>query len=401
MNLAIRDIRYSFARFSLTALGVGMLLMTVMGMSGIYRGLIEDAILLVDKIDADLWVVQHDTRGPFAEVSRVPLLLEDRLRAVPGVANARAFVSHTIQRQYNKKPLRMVVQGLSWPQDKGQWIPITAGRHLQSAHYEFIADNLLNLKLGETIKLGKDIYTVVGLTDGMVGQSGDGLAFFTVQDSIAIQFDSPSEAVRLEREARRGRALLEDIGNLQPELLENVDAPRLPATAAPSVSAVLLKLRPGTNPAKVVSVISGWKDVSVYTSDDQRNFLLEGSVDKARRQIGLFRILLVVISAIIMALIIYTLTLDKIHDIAMLKLIGARNSVIFGLILQQSLILGILGYGLAYYLGSWLFPYFPRRVIITSDDLTSLAVIVLIISVLSSLLGIWKALRVEPNEALS
>ena len=63
-------------------------------------------------------------------------------------------------------------------------------------------------------------------------------------------------------------------------------------------------------------------------------------VDKARRQIGLFRVLLTVISAIIMALIIYTLTLDKIHEIAMLKLIGARNRVIVGLILQQALLLG-------------------------------------------------------------
>ena len=47
-----------------------------------------------------------------------------------------------------------------------------------------------------------------------------------------------------------------------------------------------------------------------------------------------------------------------------------------------------------------MFPYFPRRVVITNEDLLQLAVIVLGISVLSSLLGIWKALRVEPNEAL-
>jgi len=128
--------------------------------------------------------------------------------------------------------------------------------------------------------------------------------------------------------------------------------------------------------------------------------LLDGSVDKARRQIGLFRALLVIISAIIMSLILYTLTLDKIHDIAMLKLIGARNSVILGLILQQALILGGLGYILAFYFGRWIFPHFPRRVIITTNDLIGLAVIVLAISVLSSLLGIRKAMSVQPNEVL-
>jgi putative ABC transport system permease protein len=85
----------------------------------------------------------------------------------------------------------------------------------------------------------------------------------------------------------------------------------------------------------------------------------------------------------------------------LLKLMGARNSVILGLILQQALLLGILGYILAYYFGQWVFPNFPRRVIIISKDLFQLGVIVLIISVLSSVLGIWKALRVQPNEVLS
>jgi len=72
-----------------------------------------------------------------------------------------------------------------------------------------------------------------------------------------------------------------------------------------------------------------------------------GKADRARRQLGLFRVILVVVSTIIMALIIYTLTLDKTHDIAMLKLMGARHRVIAGLILQQALLLGALGYGIA------------------------------------------------------
>ena len=93
--------------------------------------------------------------------------------------------------------------------------------------------------------------------------------------------------------------------------------------------------------------LEGWPDVTVYSAQQQKDLLLSGMVDKARRQIGLFRVLLTIISTIIMALIIYTLTLDKIHDIALLKLIGARNRVIVGLILQQALMMGALGYGVA------------------------------------------------------
>jgi len=115
----------------------------------------------------------------------------------------------------------------------------------------------------------------------------------------------------------------------------------------------------------------------------------------------LFRMLLIGVSAIIMALILYTLTLDKLHDIAMLKLIGARNSVILGLILQQALLLGALAYGIAYLLGQWAFEAFPRRVVLTAEDMWLLAGVVLCISVLASVLGIARAMRVEPNEVLA
>ena len=403
MNLAIRDIRHNAGRFVFTTVGIGLLLMIVMGMGGIYRGLIHEATLLVDRVGADLWVVQGSTRGPFAEVSRISANLENRVRAVPGVASARRFVSHTIQRVHSGRPLRMVVQGLSWPDDRGGWIPLVAGRTMRQAHYEMIADVSLQLPLGEKITLGKDAYEVVGHTQGMVGSSGDGLAFFTVSDALAIQFDVPGEAVRLERAARRARLANIEIGRLQPLLLDRAAGPSssIPALSKPQVSAVLVTLHPGADAAAVRSTLGNWPDITVYSTQEQKDLLLSGMVDKAKRQLGLFRVLLIIISTIIIALIIYTLTLDKIRDIALLKLIGARNRVIAGLILQQSLLMGAFGYALAWWIGQFAFPRFPRLVVIETADLISLGFIVLVISTLASMLGIWKAMRVEPNTVLS
>ena len=403
MNLAIRDIRHNLARFALTTVGIGLLLMIVMGMGGIYRGLIREATLLIEQIGADLWVVQGATRGPFAEISRVPASLEDRARAVPGVATARRFVSHTVQREHRGRPLRLVVQGLAWPEDRGDWIPLVSGRPLRQAHYELIADRSLGLPLGEQVQLGKNVFEVVGLTKGMVGSGGDGLAFFTVSDAQAIQFDQPADAIRLERAARRQRVSVQDVGQIQPLLLERSGGPAsaIPTLAPPQVSAVMVTLAPGADAQRVSATLSGWPDVTVYSTPQQKELLLSGMVDKAKRQLGLFRVLLILISTIIMALILYTLTLDKLHDIAMLKLMGARNGVIAGLILQQALLIGALGYGLAYWLGTFAFPRFPRLVVIESPDLLQLGGIVLGISVLASLLGIWKAMRVEPNKVLS
>ena len=402
MNLAAKDIQHNLGRFTLTIFGIGMLLMIVMGMGGIYRGLVEDATLLVDRIGADLWVVQRDTRGPFAEVSQVPKTLAYRVLAVPGVESAREFVFHTIQREYQGKPLRMSVLGLSWPLDKGEWLPLVAGRPLAQNHYEMVADKTLGFRLNERIKLGKDTYTVVGITGGMASTNGEGMAFLTVWDSQAVQFDTSGEAIRLERAARERRSEASDLFLSQPVLTEQLSRPlaELPAVASPELSAVVVRVAPGSNPAAVAATISTWADVSVYTKTGQENLLLEGMVDKSRRQLGMFRTLLTIIAAIIMALILYTLTLDKLHSIALLKLIGASNRVILGLILEQAMVLGAVGYGIAYLAGQKLFPYFPRRVVLTNEDLLQLAAIVLGISVLSSFLGIWKAMRVEPNDAL-
>lgn len=402
MNLAVRDIRHNLGRFILTTVGVGMLLMIVMGMGGIYRGLVDDALVVIRGVGADLWIVQRDTRGPFAEVSRLPRNLVDRVAAVPGLTDAREFVFHTIQREHRGKPLRMGVLGLGWPADKGEGLPLVAGRALARNHYEMIADESLGLALGERLRLGKDTYTVVGLTRAMVSSSGDGIAGFTSRDAQAIQFDETGESTRLERQARRARAGEIDFGRTQPSVLERASGSSraIAALPGPAVSAVIARLMPGADLDGVLRTFEGWSDVTVHTATQQEELLLKGTVDRARRQILLFRVLLTVISAVIMALIIYTLTLDKLHPIALLKLIGAPNRVIVGLIMQQSLIMGALAYGVGYLVGQRLFPMFPRRVLVTNDDLLRLAGIVLAISVLASLLGIWKAMRVAPNEAI-
>ena len=56
----------------------------------------------------------------------------------------------------------------------------------------------------------------------------------------------------------------------------------------------------------------------------------------------LFMVLLIIVSAVIIALIVYTLTMDKVRSIATLKLIGAPDRTIIGLIVQQALSMGII-----------------------------------------------------------
>ena len=111
MNLAIRDVKYRLGRFVLTAIGVGLLLATVMAMGGIYRGMVEDALSIVRSPGADLWVVQKDTNGPFAETSRIPDDLYRVVRAVPGVREASPIAFQSVQLVYRSVSMRTQIIG--------------------------------------------------------------------------------------------------------------------------------------------------------------------------------------------------------------------------------------------------------------------------------------------------
>ena len=402
MNLAVRDVRHDFSRFLLTAVGLGLLLTVVLAMTGIYNGIIKDATALPDSLGADLWIVQRDTRGPFAELSRVSGDIEERARAVPGVAKARSYVSHTIQRQLpNGRPLRFTAVGLSWPDDLGERLPIVEGRPLAQPHYECLVDRSIGLSLGQRIPLGRDVYTVVGITEGLLASGGDPSAFFTLSDAQRIQNDASNEAIRLDREARSAR-VRESVLGRDPELVRfsGKNAQLIPALGPLPVSAVMVNLEPGVPLDAVRAKLEGWQDVSVYSHDDEHGLILGGVVEKTRRQIGLFLGILLSVSAVVIALIIYTMTMEKLKQIATLKLIGAPDRTIIGLIVQQALILGASGWGIGLMLILTVKDYFPRRVVLEPFNVIVLAGIIFAVCIAASGLGVRAAMKVDPATAL-
>jgi len=69
ISLAGRDILHSWSKFVLTGIGLGLLIGVTLTMAGVYRGMVDDARALLNNSGADLWVVQQDTQGPYAESS--------------------------------------------------------------------------------------------------------------------------------------------------------------------------------------------------------------------------------------------------------------------------------------------------------------------------------------------
>lgn len=401
MNLALRDVRRHLPRFAGTAAGLGLLLSVVIAMQGIYAGMVDDATILTRAMRADLWLVQRDTRGPFAEGSRLDPSVEARAAAVPGVRSARPYTYQLIQREHRGAVLRIALVGLGWPDDPGRSLPLVRGRRLSQPHGELIVDASLGLGIGETLHLADEPYRVVGLTRNALTSGGDSVAFLTVRDAELVALDQPAEAAVLERQRVVDRLRRTDLGRGQPALEDLALDPRwrAPALASPPVAAVLVEADPHRLD-EVRGVMRSWGDVSVYSQQEEEQLLLGGVVQRARLQIGLFTVILTLTAAVIVMMVVYNLTLEKTHDLAVLKLLGAPRARLLGVVLQQAWLLGVLGYAVAFTLGKLVFPMFPRRVLLTETVLLVAPFATMGIVTLASVLGLAHVLRIDPSRAL-
>ncbi|MDD5302806.1 MAG: ABC transporter permease [Elusimicrobia bacterium] len=398
MNLALRDVRYHQGRFVLTSLGLGLLIGVVMSMGGIYRGLVADALSFSHAAKADLWVVQQDTNGPFAATSRIPEDIRYRIAAVPGILEASPLSFQTIQIERQGKPFRFFLVGYDLNGFGGP-PEILSGRPIRRKHYEMVAGQGMKMNLGENIRLGLNDYTVVGITGKLVSSGGDPAAYVSLPDAQDIQFKNDNDAIRNDRS--RIAARLGEISALSAAQAERLRGSVAGLTQSTHiVNTVVARLAPDADPAEIQARIGRWSHFRAISNEEQSRIITKGMIEKARMQLGLFRVILLVISAVIISLIIYTSTLDKIRVIATLKLIGSPNTLIVGLILQQSLMMGIIAYVVGYLLISLTYEKFPRRVVLEPFDLQVLFVIVMAICALASFAGIRKALKVEPAEAL-
>jgi putative ABC transport system permease protein len=94
------------------------------------------------------------------------------------------------------------------------------------------------------------------------------------------------------------------------------------------------------------------------------------------------------------------MTMDKIREIATLKLIGASDWTIVSLIMQQALMMGVIGFVAGTVLVYVFKNRLPRAIVLLPSDIASLFGLVIVICLLASMLGVRAALRVDPGRAL-
>lgn len=378
INLAQKDIAHGLAKFIITSMGVGMLLGIVLIMMGVYRGMIVDAEVLLNDLNVDLWVVQEDTLGPFAEASRVHEDLKNTLRVIEGIDKVDALTFQNIQIPVYPKPVRVVAVGFDPHGSFNAINPkrIIAGRTIHRSHYEIVVTDKIGFKLGENIKLGRNDYTVVGVTKETVSSGGDPLVYISLKDAQELQFSYTNNRIRSDK----ARGIINRDSHM--------------------VNTIVATMKSGYDIDKVAQEIRKFKHKSVYTREQQKDILTKNLIEKASKQIGMFTAILVAVSTIIIALIIYTMTLEKMKEISIMKLIGIPNSMIIKMIVQETLLLGFLAFIFGNVFSHFIYENFPKRVVLEIPDAWMLFLVVMIFSILSSLIGVKKVISADPAAAI-
>jgi putative ABC transport system permease protein len=203
ISLAGRDILHGWGKFALTGLGLGLLIGVTLTMAGVYRGMVDDAQALLTNSQADLWVVQKDTQGPYAESSSIKDDVVRSVRGMPGVAQAAnvTYLTMQVQRPSGDEARTMVV-GVE-PGKPGAPGYLVAGRQLTRDHYEAMADVKTGLSLGDAVRVRRHSYTVVGLTQRMVSSGGDPMLFVPLKDAQEAQFLKDNDTIVNDRTAPR------------------------------------------------------------------------------------------------------------------------------------------------------------------------------------------------------
>ena len=166
------------------------------------------------------------------------------------------------------------------------------------------------------------------------------------------------------------------------------------------VNAIIASVTPGFDVDEIAKEIRKWQHKSVYTREEEKIVLTRNVIEKASKQIGMFTAILVIVATIIIALIIYTMTLEKMKEISIMKLIGLPNGMITWMIVEETLVLGFLAFVFGNMFAHFIWDKFPKRVLLELSDAWGLFAVVIVASIFASFVGVKKVINADPSAAI-
>jgi putative ABC transport system permease protein len=349
----------------------------------LFLGILRNAYgFIQDAGAADLWVMDPQVQYS-RDIRPLPDTALGRVRGIEGVGWAvPLFVGSTGVRQADGNflssaliglddatlvggPVVMVTGSLSDLKRPDAIIVNADGAGGRLAHPNGVAgEPPVPLKVGESLELNDRRAVVVGISAG--GQNETGQPTITTTYSRALSY-APSQRKML--------------------------------------SFVLVRVKPGFDPAKVAADIRRWTSLGAFTQDEFKanttRYLIRNI--PAFTVFGLSTVIAFVIGSLIAGQIFYNFTLDNLRYFGVMKALGAGKAVLRRMVMVQAFMVGAIGYGigigaaclfsLAIGASGRLVPQIPAALLLA----TALAIVVL--CVFAAIVSLRRIVGVEPAAA--
>lgn len=341
---ALRDLQWRRRRFLIALIGAALVFSMSLLLSGLEAAFRAETERWLASTGADLWVVKEGSAGPVTAFSPIEAARADEVALTPGVTAADPFVyvRNTVVRDGKVRDVNVfgvVPGGLGMPE-------VREGRDLE-APGEIVTNDALGYDLGDTVVLGGQDFTVVGLVNGATLTAGI--------DNVYVPID---------------------------------DAQATFLNGFPAATQILVEGDPAELPAGLVG----------FTPDEAADDVVRPLGD-AQRSVGVARLLLWVVAALIIGSLLYLSALERTRDFAVMKAVGAdTRSLATGLMLQ-AVLLSVSAAVLAIAFALLLAPLFPVEVEVPGSAMLWLPVVAVPVGLLASLVALRRAVRVPPAAA--
>ncbi|MGL5081531.1 MAG: FtsX-like permease family protein [Microcoleaceae cyanobacterium] len=407
-SIARKNLFEDIPRFLAAQAGIMFAVSLVTIQNGILNGFVQSSSLLIDNSQADIWVASEDMIH--LELT-MPLALEQMLqtRKATGVDRAEALIFRSARwRDPVENQIHAVTVVGSDPNGQlfSPWNIIQGDRQALKEPYGIIIDesNLESLKVqnGDTATIGGLEARIVGITQGTQPIVSNKLVFTSLKNANAYvnaQLQTRSQC-KLEEGDLKCVNTFEDKNPVESQIASS--SPK-PLTATDPITFILVRAKPGQDLQVLKqSIEESVPKVKAYTQVEMSN--LTQAYWKQRTGIGFVLSLGagvgILVGIIVVAQILYSSVADHIREFGTLKAMGAPDTVIYGVILEQAGWMALLGYlpGMILCLGVTQWASATQGILILITPLSAIGVfgLTVVMCVGSAFFAIQKVTRVDP-----
>jgi putative ABC transport system permease protein len=366
VDIARKNLFHDRTRFLITIVGVTFSVVLIFSQFGIYLGFMENASIIIDNTQADIWVTSKNSANfdfavPFAERKL------NKVRQTPGVVWADNLL-------------------LGWAnlrrKDGGQENIALIGFNPETGvggPWQLASGDLQSMKASKTIIVDESAYGKLGVL-----QVGD-------------QVEINEQRVRVAGISRGARGF-----TTVPYVFTSFRAAQiLDPFARERTAFIVARVAPGSDPREVATRLREIRDVDVYTRDQyswktRLYWTWETGIGVG---FGITVLMAIIVGVVVVSQTIYSATLEHLREFGTLKAIGATNRDVYAIILKQALINALIGYGVGLALS--LFAVHVLRttgtiLVIPFGLMVAVFVLTIAMCTTASVVSVRKAMSVDP-----